>query len=786
MKTKITISSLLTLIFLGCGGGSGSQDIVVGTGYYIDSAVEGVEYKCGIESGITNNNGAFKFQVGKECRFYINGHQFKKTKKFTKDDHDKEFKENKTDIARFLMTLDSDGNPENGITITRDIAKQVDMVALDSGELNKLGTKLRSVTGYQGKVFSINEAEDHIKGQGLKPIINVSAKTITQGDTITLDASSSTGKIKNYLWNNGSKALSTQESFSTNSLTVGKHTISLTITDVYGNQRGAEVLITVNPKPSKWYKVEPIDQNGTTKLYVTSDEENLYFKLEGADFNRSQIFLDSDNSRISGIESSTWSDMGVDFIIRNDAVYHYEKDFDDRVKTAQNSSFVQKDGYIEVAIDKNTIIKYNDLAKDMKVSLFGTVNLPESGKGAKFSDSYYIDQTDIYPPIIKVAQSFIVATDANYTTPTATAFDVEDKNSVTVSTKDEVDTATVGYYTVLFSAKDSAGNESNASTIVQIVGQKSGYEVKKLGAMNEDVVIDNDNELVWSNDDTFMPIGVSRTRGCLFLGERTTKNDAKTIIDRYCKASTYGGFTDWRVPTPDELSYFTVRMIQEGKKIGLGKKHCVQLVAQDNSGNIKSVWTQHKKFNGAPDRESQPFAGYIDSEFAFPAGFRCVRGPKNRINFQPFVVDLGKIDENKTLTYTDSNGKKLMWVNEFNEANRACKAIHKNTNELNESKDFCKNLNYAGHNDWRYPTSAELSEFIKETNKAHVFVGYEAPCGRLIARDDNATGSTYKFVVSRYGAKPINPNGTSPIGTIKELEIPIEENIGLRCVREAL
>ncbi len=784
MKKRVVFSTLLSAVLFGCGGGS-DKEVLVGTGYYVDSPVEGLEYRCGIESGTTNRDGMFKFEVGKECKFYINSHLLKTTKVLTKEDHNKELKEDRAEIARFLLTLDLDGDPQNGITITPEIAKQVDMVALDDGELNKLAKKLKALPDYKGKVYSLNEAKNHLSGNDEKLEIQVASTTIVQGDSITFDTLYD-GEVASYLWREGNKPLSTHKSFSTNSLSVGTHTIYLTVTDKNGNEKSAHITIEVKPKPSMWYVIEPLVQNGDTKLYVTSDENNLYFKVEGADINSTQIFIDSDNSRVSGYESGIWEDMGIDFIIKRDGVYHYVKDFDDRVTLAQNSGFIEKeeDGvkYIEATVDKSNITKFNALAKSLKVVLFGAVNAPEGSRGALYIDAHHMDQADIYPPIIKVESNFIIATDANYTTPTATAFDVEDNASVEVTTTDSVDTTKAGYYTVLFSAKDSAGNEAKASTVVQIVGQKSGYEVKKLGALNEEVVIDHDNGLVWANDDTNIPEGGDHSRGCLFIGEGTTKVDAKSAMKSFCSKSTYAGFTDWRVPTANELSYFMVRMVQEQKKMGLGKDHCVQLLSEDN-GTIKAVWTEHKNFNNLTSA-LKPFAGYIDSQFAFPAGFKCVRGPENRINFSPFTVNLGKVGEAKTLTYTDSSGKKLMWVNEFNEANKACKAIHSQA-DLNASKDFCQKLNYADFDDWRYPTSAELSEFIKKTNQAHLFVGYEAPCGRLLARDGNETNATLKYVITRYGAEPIKKGSTKSIGDIGKLEIPLAKPIGLRCVREA-
>ncbi len=70
MLTTIAMSAVLALV--GCGGGSDSSDSSeVGTAYYIDSAVSGVNYTCGSQKGITGIDGAFDFELGKSCTFYL-------------------------------------------------------------------------------------------------------------------------------------------------------------------------------------------------------------------------------------------------------------------------------------------------------------------------------------------------------------------------------------------------------------------------------------------------------------------------------------------------------------------------------------------------------------------------------------------------------------------------------------------------------------------------------------------------------------------------------------------
>lgn len=64
MKKQYIKLSLIPLVIspllVGCGGSSTTASI--GTGTYVDSAVEGVTYSCGTQSGVTDKNGTFHFE----------------------------------------------------------------------------------------------------------------------------------------------------------------------------------------------------------------------------------------------------------------------------------------------------------------------------------------------------------------------------------------------------------------------------------------------------------------------------------------------------------------------------------------------------------------------------------------------------------------------------------------------------------------------------------------------------------------------------------------------------
>jgi len=58
MKKILTMSAITAsmLLLVGCGS---SSSVETGTANYLDSAVSGVNYKCGSQEGITGENGEF-------------------------------------------------------------------------------------------------------------------------------------------------------------------------------------------------------------------------------------------------------------------------------------------------------------------------------------------------------------------------------------------------------------------------------------------------------------------------------------------------------------------------------------------------------------------------------------------------------------------------------------------------------------------------------------------------------------------------------------------------------
>jgi len=119
MKYLIVIP---TLFSIGCSGGGGSTPSVPNTGVYLDSAVEGISYTTSTVSGITNANGEFQYNDGETVTLSLYGQQISQVPGYNlltpldnsisgiHDDYS-------VNVLRLLQTLDTDGDPTNGITL---------------------------------------------------------------------------------------------------------------------------------------------------------------------------------------------------------------------------------------------------------------------------------------------------------------------------------------------------------------------------------------------------------------------------------------------------------------------------------------------------------------------------------------------------------------------------------------------------------------------------------------------------------------------------------------------
>jgi hypothetical protein len=147
---------LLTACSSGGDGISGGDAVL--TGQLIDSAVSGVRYDTATGSGITDSEGRFEYLEGEEVSFHLGDLLLGETqgaaivslfdlaqgvdpvvgntllKKAIRNRKDGPGFSTVINLAVLLQTLDSDGNPDNGIEISADVAG---LFEADSVNLNR-------------------------------------------------------------------------------------------------------------------------------------------------------------------------------------------------------------------------------------------------------------------------------------------------------------------------------------------------------------------------------------------------------------------------------------------------------------------------------------------------------------------------------------------------------------------------------------------------------------------------------------------------------------------------
>jgi len=149
---------LMVLVGSGCGGSSTStsSSSEVGTSFYIDSAVKGISYSCGTQSGTTDTNGTFTYEVGKTCKLSL-GDIPLRTLAVEELVDGASFHEKNLTVARVLQSVDEDGNASNGIT-------------LDSTVLTAL--KSASIKEFPSSIAKLNELISIVESVPLKDSSN--------------------------------------------------------------------------------------------------------------------------------------------------------------------------------------------------------------------------------------------------------------------------------------------------------------------------------------------------------------------------------------------------------------------------------------------------------------------------------------------------------------------------------------------------------------------------------------------------------------------------------------
>jgi hypothetical protein len=181
VKTGNIISTIVaSLLLTACGGSDTPSTTDASTlsnkvlkGYYVDSAVEGVEFNCttasgATRSGTTDANGTFTFEENQTCTFKIGDVVLREVNASLLKDKITIFEDNKS-VAKLLQSFDKDGDASNGIEILPEVHEVMEEqnlreVSTDTTALVELLDKVKEKkpTEFKGEVVTDAEVEAHL------------------------------------------------------------------------------------------------------------------------------------------------------------------------------------------------------------------------------------------------------------------------------------------------------------------------------------------------------------------------------------------------------------------------------------------------------------------------------------------------------------------------------------------------------------------------------------------------------------------------------------------------
>lgn len=167
---KLVLAILFSIVIVSCGGsGSNTPTATTAAGFFVDSAVQGLSYVSGGQSGTTDASGKFTYEVGKTIKFFIGNIVLGETSakgNMTPVDLVSGADAANTQvlkITQFLMTIDSDGDPTNGITIsnaTNTAAQSASPIDFATATDATLTTALAALTA--NTLVTVSAAQTHL------------------------------------------------------------------------------------------------------------------------------------------------------------------------------------------------------------------------------------------------------------------------------------------------------------------------------------------------------------------------------------------------------------------------------------------------------------------------------------------------------------------------------------------------------------------------------------------------------------------------------------------------
>jgi len=213
MKTQLLLPVIISLFLLlsacSSGGGNSPDNNATQSGVFIDSPVEGLSYASATLNGTTDADGAFSYETNETVTFSIGDITLGSTSGaavITPVDMvngaTSETDPVVTNIARFLQTLDDDGNPDNGIMISNTVSnlaagKNIDFMLSTSdfennGNVQTVVAELTASTSAGARTLvTATQAQTHLNGSLIALLSGNYSGSFSGGDTgtfsITID-----------------------------------------------------------------------------------------------------------------------------------------------------------------------------------------------------------------------------------------------------------------------------------------------------------------------------------------------------------------------------------------------------------------------------------------------------------------------------------------------------------------------------------------------------------------------------------------------------------------------
>lgn len=307
MKQLFKLSTLAlstSLLLIACGGGgSGSSNNTPTeqTGTFVDSPVQGIQvYINGKLTGTTDAKGQFKYMSGDTVTFKL-GAVTLGSKKDPQTVTPADLTANQSQVSNMLVllqSLDSDNNPENGISIPKAVVDNM-VTAVD---LSKTGTTLaKTKADLKTQItqwVDTKTAQTHFQNALSKQTPNDDVKSVTQGLVGYWQSNCQNGK--KYVLNFEKLADTDNTIKQTDALR--RSYAKTDCTGTYTDSKDTDI--------SDWHKIQGVVKKGTETLVTLQSKTNdNTIELETVVFTANQ-FKRSNGEVYTKVNSFGFTDSG--------------------------------------------------------------------------------------------------------------------------------------------------------------------------------------------------------------------------------------------------------------------------------------------------------------------------------------------------------------------------------------------------------------------------------------------------------------------------------------------